>query len=765
MKSISSHLIYIFTIILLLFPKFSYGQTSLQKKFEAVDNEIVNKEAAINGTVVSGAITTDTIWAKANSPYIVVGNISISGVTLTIEPGVIVKFDGYYSIYGSINAQGRADDRITFTSNMATPVKGDWDRVSLSNASVIKYTIAEYANIGFYGFSVAPTISHSIIRNNNTGVYFLRGSRPNVTYNDIVNNTDGITLDGYFVAAFPLGSYNFNNFIGNSQYNVRFTLNNESSGNIVDFENNWWGITDPLEIENKILHSQDQFPSPTAGYEPFLTSPRGEIDPDLVGHWQFDETSSAVAIDASENDNDGTLINGPKWVSGRSKSALSLDGVDDFVNAGNNASLDFGTNDFAVAFWVKATGGEYRNIIRKGYGSNNPRFRLALRKIGRIRAEVTDGTNFVISSNDGKKINDNQWHHVVINFQRGGLMTRYIDGQSDGTADDISSVGNINTAASLIMAMESNTLPLTLDDVRLYRRVLLANEIKRLYTNTGLVAYWKLDELSVRAALDSSGNGHNGLLVNGPSWGDGKFNRGLVFDGMDDYMDVGHSGGLNFGTGDFSIAFWIKASYGGFHNIVRKGYGSGKSHFAVALRTNGILQTELDDGTQIVVSNDDGTVIDDDRWHHVVVNFDRDGLMTRYIDGKPDGSAVNIAGIGNINSPANLFISGQSDYSNGTLDDIRLYNRVLTISEVQDIYQLPTVTINFGDTINATLSTVTEIEEYSFTAVSGDKLVVPFGRGTSGEYYFFPYFERKFKLSSEISDFLQKKSRKKPEFT
>ncbi len=49
--------------------------------------------------------------------------------------------------------------------------------------------------------------------------------------------------------------------------------------------------------------------------------------------------------------------------------------------------------------------------------------------------------------------------------------------------------------------------------------------------------------------------------------------------------------------------------------------------------------------------------------------------------------------------------------------------------------------INYGDTINDTIDAYADTDVYSFTAVSGDKLVVPFGRGTSGEYYFFPYLE------------------------
>ena len=57
-------------------------------------------------TDVSGTINENTIWTLASSPYIVTGSVTVlNGVTLTIDPGVEVKFDGHYSrnIEGNLN--------------------------------------------------------------------------------------------------------------------------------------------------------------------------------------------------------------------------------------------------------------------------------------------------------------------------------------------------------------------------------------------------------------------------------------------------------------------------------------------------------------------------------------------------------------------------------------------------------------------------------------------------------------------------------------
>ena len=84
-------------------------------------------------TNVSGVISSNTTWTLANSPYIATGNILINeGVTLTIEPGVVVKFDSEKTlqIRGEFIAQGTSDNKITFTSNSTSPSKGDWGNLA-----------------------------------------------------------------------------------------------------------------------------------------------------------------------------------------------------------------------------------------------------------------------------------------------------------------------------------------------------------------------------------------------------------------------------------------------------------------------------------------------------------------------------------------------------------------------------------------------------------------------------------------------------------
>ena len=56
----------------------------------------LNLVANASETEVSGIINVDTSWTLDNSPYIVTGNILVSeGIVLSIEPGVIIKFEDH----------------------------------------------------------------------------------------------------------------------------------------------------------------------------------------------------------------------------------------------------------------------------------------------------------------------------------------------------------------------------------------------------------------------------------------------------------------------------------------------------------------------------------------------------------------------------------------------------------------------------------------------------------------------------------------------
>jgi hypothetical protein len=71
-----------------------------------------------------------------------------------------------------------------------------------------------------------------------------------------------------------------------------------------------------------------------------------------------------------------------------------------------------------------------------------------------------------------------------------------------------------------------------------------------------LVGHWKFDEGTGTTAFDSSGNGNDGTLINGPIWTTGVIGQALEFDGTDDYVDVG-TGPAITGAAQRTVSMWI----------------------------------------------------------------------------------------------------------------------------------------------------------------------------------------------------------------
>jgi hypothetical protein len=176
-----------------------------------------NEFMAITATNVGGPITSNTTWTKANSPYIVTSNLLVSeGVTLTIESGVVVKFelDKLMQIDGELIAKGTDLEPIVFTSNKISPAPGDWSSIKFTDknvdaqydengsylsGSIMQYCILEYC-CGLDITHSSPFIDHSVIRyTEGKGIVVSRGS-PKITNNTIVGlktyNGGGICIEG-----------------------------------------------------------------------------------------------------------------------------------------------------------------------------------------------------------------------------------------------------------------------------------------------------------------------------------------------------------------------------------------------------------------------------------------------------------------------------------------------------------------------------------------------------------------------------------------
>lgn len=162
------------------------------------------------GTNVQGLISQNTIWTAQNSPYIVTDDIVIEkNVTLTIDPGVVVKFkkgssksnNGYggFEILsrGNLIAKGNPSNKIVFTSYESNPQIGSWGTIEIVSGGSINFDNVEvkYASNGIVA-AVASSlvITNSVFSNNGVGI-FVTGPAA-ISNNIIENNYSGIIYCG-----------------------------------------------------------------------------------------------------------------------------------------------------------------------------------------------------------------------------------------------------------------------------------------------------------------------------------------------------------------------------------------------------------------------------------------------------------------------------------------------------------------------------------------------------------------------------------------
>lgn len=243
------------------------------------------------------------------------------------------------------------------------------------------------------------------------------------------------------------------------------------------------------------------------------------------------------------------------------------------------------------------------------------------------------------------------------------------------------------------------------NEIRYYRLTITdtvgletASSIKRAgafqFPTDGLVAYYPFNG----NADDASGNGNHGEVISAVLIQDrhGNANSAFSFDGVNDYIQVPYSSSLDI-AGSLGISVWAKgiacqACGGSLSGIVAKGpivpYGLG-----------------IDDGDRIlfrVVSSgtffsalDTNNHIDPSQWYHYVGVFEAGEYIKLYINGDEVVSIISGIPLTVDKSSQGLWIGSRAPsqqpsvpfyYFQGVIDDVRIYNRALNKSEIEQLF-------------------------------------------------------------------------------
>ena len=442
----------------------------------------------------------------------------------------------------------------------------------------------------------------------------------------------------------------------------------------------------------------------------------------LTAYWSFNEGTSTVATDFSRNYATGTLTNfaAPAtatsgWGAGKLGKGLSFDGTDDYVQSASFATIP---TSVTIAAWIYPTAGGVA-VSELGVGGGWHVSQIEVKSTGEIRVGYWTGGATSVSLGT---FSLNQWHHVVLTYSSSGTLgSGYVNGvlvntqvatkQWPGSALQYG-IGKSDTTNF----GDGTYFNGKIDEVRIYNRALGASEVLALYKSgaatlsavqrnpvtNGLIGLWSFDGRDVvnGAFLDRSSAGTHpaymsSTMATSTAYVPGRIGQGIRLDGIDDYMQVPNSADFDFGSNAFTISWWEyrtgndngqpsinRTIIAGDYTPFMLGYSYGGSDLLIYMSNNL--------GAWDVASGEILGPVTLNQWAHYVVK--RSGTtFTAYTNGVQTNtweSALAIADAGGTDPEYDLtFGSYQNVYFfKGTLDDIRIYNRAVTATEVTQLY-------------------------------------------------------------------------------
>ena len=438
------------------------------------------------------------------------------------------------------------------------------------------------------------------------------------------------------------------------------------------------------------------------------------ISSGLVGYWPLDGSTinwkTGTVSDMSGQGNNGSQISlstTTSVVAGKIGQALKFGGGVK-VQTTSVSSIPSGGSARTVSAWIKPTG--TGGTILSTNAASGQKYIVSMGNSGGTWYLFTDGVNggnnITVTGSQIAPLN--QWSHIIFVLDGSNGWSYYLNGNyvKSGTFGIA-----INTAAPTSVTIGDRLdVPITyafngaIDDTRIYNRALSAAEIAQLYDtgstnvahsnatpgiglNSGLVGYWTFDGPNINwktgTIVDSSGQGNNGVPVSlgtttSPTIG--KIGQALKFSGSN-YIDIPSSSSLN-PTAAITVNAWTKTTNTtpGYRYITTKHDDS--FYFAINPSQQAAFYLAGVGGWLNGTS-----AINDGKWHLVTGTYDG-ANMRIYVDGVQQNSLVASGAI--TSGVTSVQIGSRSSASDwpGSIDDVRIYNRALSATEVQLLYKM-----------------------------------------------------------------------------
>ena len=207
----------------------------------------------------------------------------------------------------------------------------------------------------------------------------------------------------------------------------------------------------------------------------------------------------------------------------------------------------------------------------------------------------------------------------------------------------------------------------------------------------GLVGHWTFNEGKGLTAYDFSGNDNHGTLVGAPDWSENRFfeeDRALEFDGVGDYVDISYTGFPVMTS--ITVSAWYRPNQasGKYSHLVTR-YGPNGISFSL-YQASSKLEFYINGGGEANLIISDNDVIIENTWHHIVGIFNGETKNQEvFINGLSAGKRNYNVVLNNSNTNIVIGDSAYHDVSkfDGQIDEVRIYNRALSPSEVKLLYE------------------------------------------------------------------------------
>ncbi|OLE22235.1 MAG: hypothetical protein AUG44_25315 [Actinobacteria bacterium 13_1_20CM_3_71_11] len=429
--------------------------------------------------------------------------------------------------------------------------------------------------------------------------------------------------------------------------------------------------------------------------------------------WNLDEGAGTTTVDNSGHGRSGTLSSSAMWTT----TAHSGGWAGNFTRTVNYyvsgpANVIRTDQSFTMAAWVyqDPTAGGADGIVSIAGVHTSAAFLKYDNAGGRnawdfqmtgsdVAGPVTDDAETVGSMVQGV------WTHVVGVYDlSANTMRLYLNGSLNAThahASPWNATGIVNVGRLHWNDTDQNYMDGKIDDVQLYSRALTDWEVGDLYTSTataGPALRWDLDTGGGTTAYDKTGNNNYGTLASSAMWTTTAHSNGqaATFDGTSGSYITSRTNAVRTDQ-SFSVSAWVNLASNAGTAIIATEVGTTSSAFILKFEPGGGIN-----GWAFVMTQSDGTSPTQDimpatntgtlnTWTHLVGTFDAGaGTMRLYMNGGLIGAHVHNV-LWNATGPVNV---GQAMWNgdphnrpfNGQIDDVRVYPRVLSASEVTDLY-------------------------------------------------------------------------------